>query len=475
MNLLDKRQALNLALRTDLTTFIHRAFQTVSPGERYIPNWHVEAMAWHLAECAAGRIKRLLITMPPRQLKSLCASVAFPAWTLGRNPSSRIVCVSYAADLAIKLSRDCRLVMESEWYRNAFPWARLAKDKNTEHEFETIRHGSRYSTSVGGALTGRGGGIIIIDDPIKPTDATSKAARDAAKDWYDSTLSGRLNSPRDSAIVLVMQRVHVDDLVAHVLPKEPWVHLNLPLINEVEQKIQIGKDRYYVRAINELLHALRFDFATLERIRATVGSFVFSSQYLQQPVPEQGEIIKWEWFKHYNQLPPRESNDSIIQSWDTASKATELSDYSVCTTWLVKEKEFYLINVLREKLAYPDLRKRAISHALEHRANDILIEDKGSGIQLIQDLQCDRTPGVPYPFSVAPEQDKITRMSSTSPKIEAGQVYLPESAPWLDDFHAELMAFPHGGHDDQVDSLSQFLGWIDRHDGNDCIVEELQL
>ena len=413
--------------------------------------------------------------MPPRNLKSICASVAFPAWALGRNPAKRIVCVSYAADLAVKLSRDCRLVMESDWYRNAFPMARLAKDKNNEHEFETSGHGSRYATSVGGALTGRGGDIIVIDDPIKPTDAMSKAVRDAAKAWYDNTLSSRLNSQRDGVIVLVMQRLHVDDLVAHVLPKEPWVHLNLPLINEVEQKIQIGKDRYHLRKVNELLHAGRDDLATFERLKATVGSFVFSSHYLQQPVPEQGEIVKWEWFQQYNQLPPRESYDSIVQSWDTASKATQLSDFSVCTTWLVKGKHFYLIDVVREKLAYPDLRRLAISHALEYQADTILIEDKGSGTALIQDLRCDETPSVPYPTPIVPEQDKITRMSSTSPKIEAGQVYIPESAPWLGDFHAELMAFPHGAHDDQVDSLSQFLNWTQQRSGNDWSVEELQL
>lgn len=432
-------------------------------------------MAWHLAECAAGRIKRLLIKMPPRNLKSICASVALPAWVLGRNPSKRIVCVSYAADLAVKLSRDCRLVMESDWYHNAFRWARLAKDKNNEHEFETTAHGSRYAASVGGALTGRGGDIIIIDDPIKPTDAMSKSVRDAAKAGYDNTLSSRLNSQRDGVIVLVMQRLHVDDLVAHVLTKEPWVHLNLPLINDVEQKIQIGKGRYHVRKVNELLHAGRDDLATVERLKATVGSFVFSSHYLQQPVPEQGEMVKWQWFKRYNQLPLPESHDSIVQSWDTASKATQLSDYSVCTTWLVKGKHFHLIDVVREKLAYPDLRRLAISHALEYQADTILVEDKGSGTALIQDLRCDETPGVPYPTPIVPEQDKITRMSSTSPKIEAGQVYLPESAPWLGDFQAELMAFPHGGHDDQVDSLSQFLGWVDRDGGTDWTVEELQL
>jgi predicted phage terminase large subunit-like protein len=263
--------------------------------------------------------------------------------------------------------------------------------------------------------------------------------------------------------------------VAHVSPKEPWVHLNLPVINEVEQKIPIGPDLCHVRKVNELLHAGRYDLDTLERLKATVGSFVFSSHYQQQPIPEEGEIIKWEWFKRYSQIPPRELNDIIVQSWDTASKATELSDYSVCTTWLVKGKDFYLSHVLREKLGYPDLRRRAIGHALELGADTILIEDNGSGTALIQDLKRDETQGVPYPIEVRPDKDKITRMSSTSPKIEAGHVYLPTSAPWLGDFHDELMQFPNGSHDDQIDSLSQFLGWIDQRAANDWTVEPLEL
>ena len=475
MTIIEKRQLLNLAVRSDLTTFIHRTFQTVASGERYLHNWHVEAMAWHLAECAAGRIKRLLITMPPRYMKSICASVAFPAWVLGRDPSKRIICVSYAADLSGKHARDCRLVIESNWYKAAFPWTRLAKEKNAEHEFETTRRGFRYSTSLAGTLTGRGGSLIIIDDPIKPDEAMSNASRDSANNWYDRTLYSRLNNKRDDAIVLIMQRLHVDDLVAHVLTKEKWVHLNLPLIADSEEKIRIGKDRFYLRQIGDPLHPAREDLRIIEHTKATVGSFVFSSQYQQQPVPIEGAIVKWEWFQRYDQLPPCEPNDSIVQSWDTASKSTELADYSVCSTWLVKGKDYYLVDILREKLAYPELKRRAISQALEYNADTILIEDTGSGTSLIQDLGVDGTQGVPYPIGVTPGQDKITRMSSTSSKIEAGQVHLPANADWLDDFHAELMQFPNGSHDDQVDSLSQFLRWIESRPGNEWWVEEVLL
>lgn len=469
---MESRTLLNMASRTDLTTFIHGAFQTVSPAQKYLHNWHIDAMAWHLVKCARGDITRLLITLPPRYLKSICASVAFPAWVLGQDPSRRIVCASYSENLAGKHAGDCRTVMESEWYRRIFPDTRISREKNAELDFTTTRQGYRYSTSVGGTLTGRGGNLIIIDDPIKPEDAMSEARRSAVNEWFDRTLYSRLDDKRRDAIVLIMQRLHVEDLAGYVIEKEPWVHLNLPAIGDAEQKIQIGANLFHTRAGGEVLHEDREPAAALQRLKATLGTFNFSAQYQQAPVPPEGEIINWDWFPRYDRLPPREHSDSVVQSWDTASKASELSDYSVCTTWLVKGKDYYLMDVLREKLSYPDLKRSVMDQALQYCADDIIIEDKGSGTSLIQDLHLDGTQGVPYPIGVTPEQDKITRMSAKSSKIEAGQVHLPNQAAWLSDFRAELLQFPHGRHDDQVDSLSQFLGWIDQRSAYNWSVEE---
>jgi len=167
------RQFLNAGLREDLSTFIQQTFHTITPAQSYHHNWHIEAIAWHLAQCAAGEIKRLIITLPPRSLKSICASVAFPAWILGRNPAEPIVCASYSGELAAKHARDCRAVMETSWYKSAFAHTRISGEKNAEMDFTTTRRGYRYSTSVGGTLTGRGGNFIIIDDPLKPDDTMS--------------------------------------------------------------------------------------------------------------------------------------------------------------------------------------------------------------------------------------------------------------------------------------------------------------
>jgi len=456
------RHDLDAVLRNDLASFIQRSFQTIVPAAEYQDNWHIEAIAWHLQQCLDGQIKRLIITLPPRNLKSICASVAFPAFVLGRDPTRRIICASYANELTAKHARDCRTVMESAWYRSVFPRTRLNPKKSAELDFETTRQGYRYGTSLGGALTGRGGNFVIVDDPIKPGDALSDVKRESVKQWFDGTLYSRLDSKKDDVIIIVMQRVHVDDLVGHLLEKDAGrVHLDLPAIADAAQAVPIGPDQVYHRQADEVLHPEREPREVLDQIKADMGTLAFSAQYQPRPVPVEGNLVKWSCFRFYA-YPPAQNNDGqVIQSWDTASKAGELNDYSVCTTWLMKGDDYYLLDVLRERLDYPHLKMRVIEMAHRYAAHSVLIEDKGSGIQLIQDLRYEKTGVRPIPRK--PEADKITRMSNQSPHIEAGQVFLPESAPWLDEFKAEIMAFPNGRFDDQVDSLSQFLGWAEHN------------
>ena len=210
---MDGGRALLLALlREDLLSFSRRCFQTVVPGQTYQHNWHLEALASKLIYALEGGSRRLIITLPPRGLKSLFCSVALPAFALGRDPTQRIICASYAQDLAAKHARDCRAVMESAWYREAFPRTRIDPRKNTEAEIETTAKGFRLATSVGGTLTGRGGRLVIIDDPLKPGDAMSDAKRESVHQWYETTLLSRLDNKAEDVIIVVMQRLHVDEL-----------------------------------------------------------------------------------------------------------------------------------------------------------------------------------------------------------------------------------------------------------------------
>ena len=446
-------------LRQDLASFTHKSFATVRPGDPFKPNWHIDAIAWHLQGVAEGRIKRLIVTVPPRNLKSICASVALPAWFLGHDPTRRVVCASYAEGLSVELHNMCRSVMSAPWYTRLFPALRVSAAKNTETEFKTTHGGGRLATSVGGTLTGRGGDFIVIDDPMKPAEAMSEAKRAAVQEWYDGTLYSRLDDRTRGVIVLVMQRLHLDDLVGHVLGKEEWVHLDLPAIAEAPQRVRVADDLWHQRAIGEVLHPAREPLAELERLRATLGSHAFEAQYQQQPVPADGGLVKWRWFRTYGDAPDRQPGDQVIQSWDTANKAGERNDYSVCTTWLMRDEAFYLLDLHRERLEFPALKRRVAALRRQHAADAVLIEDRGSGTQLIQALL---EEGL-HAIAVAPEADKATRLYAQSMHIEAGRVLLPAEAPWLDEFRTELLRFPQGRHDDQVDSLSQFLAWATDH------------
>src|SRR3984893_8010179 len=450
---------LDVILRSDLGYFAERCFYDLNPQAAFLMNWHIEVIAAKLAAVRAGKIRRLIINLPPRHLKSLLASIAFPAWCLGHDPSAQILCVSYAQDLADKLARDCRGIMMSPWYRRIFP-TRLAPHRHAVQEFITPRQGYRLATSTGGVLTGRGADLILIDDPSKPEEALSDARRNATNEWFLNTLYSRLNDKCHGAIVIIMQRLHEDDLVGHVLGQEPWEVLSFPAIAEAEEAHQIETiwgPRCFARRQGEDLHPDREPLETLEHIRRTIGEYNFAGQYQQSPAPLDGGLVKAEWFKRYGASERPESFDRILQSWDTANKATELSDYSVCTTWGIKGKDFYLLNVLRKRLEYPAPKRAGRQQQSLFNAHVVRIEDKASGAQLIQELIADGCHRVPR---YKPECDKIMRLHAQNAIIENGFVHLPDAAPWLAEYLHEMTVFPKGKHDDQVDSTAQFLDWF---------------
>src|SRR5438552_3849940 len=289
---------LDVILRSDLGYFAERCFYDLNPQAAFLTNWHIEIIAAKLAAVREGKIRRLIINLPPRHLKSLLASVAFPAWCLGHDPSAQILCVSYAQDLADKLGRDCRGILTSPWYRRIFP-TRLAQHRQAVQDFITTRQGYRLATSNGGVLTGRGADLILIDDPLKPEEALSEARRDATNDWYANTLYSRLNDKCRGAIVIIMQRLNEDDLVGHVLGQEPWEVVPFPAIaeaDEVHEIATIGGPQRFPRRPGEALHPARETLATIEHICRTIGEYNFAGQYQQSPAPLGGGLVKEAWF-----------------------------------------------------------------------------------------------------------------------------------------------------------------------------------
>lgn len=447
------RRLLEAILRNYLPSLIAKAFSQLDPGTTFLPNWHIDAIAWHLEQVRLGRIRRLIITMPPRSLKSIAASVAFPAFVHAHHPDRRLICVSYASDLATKLHNDYRAVLRSPWYRELFPQTRIRRD--SESETVLTATGGRLATSVGGVITGLGADIIVIDDPLKASDAMSLPRREAVNNWFRSTLISRQNDKKTGAIVIVTQRLHMDDLVGYVLGgEEAWTVLELPAIASSDRRIQIGDDRWHMFRAEEVLHPEREPREVLEGLRRELGSYAFSAQYLQQPVPLGGNMFKRSWIRRYDRCPPL-GEGQIVQSWDTAGKTATTNDWSVCVTLLRWKGAFYILDVTRERLDYPALKQKAVALARQYRPRMVLVEDAGVGTALIAEL---RHLGINV-RSVSATIGKEARAAVEAAKFEGGRVLLPAKARWLPDFEAELFSFPGGRHDDQVDALCQALAY----------------
>lgn len=438
-------------LRQDFSFFLRKAFGEIHGGLAYAHNWHIDAIAHQLERVRRGDNRRLIVTMPPRHLKSFAVTTAWIAWMLGKNPALRFICVSYGQDLSDKHARDCLQLMNSAWYRQAFPGTRITK--RSVADFETDRGGGRLSTSVGGVLTGRGADIIVIDDPMKADDVLSQPHREAARTWLFNTLMSRLNNQETGSIVLVMQRLHVADLAGELIMLGGWHELRLAALAEHDEHIAIGPGKYHTRRAGKALHPALQSLETIERIRAR-DSRVFAAQYQQTPVPDQGNFVRPDWLQRYDKLP---SGGMVVQSWDTASKEGLTSDYSVGVTALRHSGRYYVIDVHRERVDFVRLRALVSELCLRFKVERLLIEDAASGTQLIQLLRQERPNHVPLPIACTPTGDKVTRFAAQASKIEGGELLLPHSAPWLAELEIELIGFPNARHDDQADAISQLL------------------
>lgn len=447
-------------LKADLLAFLHRSFVELSPGKQFISSWHLELLAYHLARVSRGECLRLIINLPPRHLKSFFVSVVLPAWILGHDSTKQIIAVSYGKELADQLARQSRKLMAAPFYQSLFP-TRVSASRDTVSDFETTAGGYRFSTSTGSSMTGMGADLIIVDDPMKANEALSDTHRLGLNQWWDDTGRTRLNNQKTGAIIVVMQRLHSADFCAHIQASEAWDVVSLPLVAEEDEHFEISNPYGYRsvgRKLGEVLEARLVPLKKLEELRLAVSDYVFAAQFQQRPQPKEGNIVKRKWIGSYKFAELPKTFDQVVQSWDTANKNSELANYSVCTTWGIKDGYYYLIDVFRKKVDFPEL-KREVRHLAEKfGAQIVLIEDKASGTSLIQELRHDGFSKVrPAP---AMDGDKVMRLHGQTAKFEGGFVLLPERAPWLSDYIDELISFPNAKHDDQVDSTVYALAWM---------------
>jgi len=410
---------------------------------------HIRVLVDKLEEVESGRTKRLMVFMPPRHGKSLTASCIFPAWFLGRNPRRSVITASYGAELAEDFGRRVRNFMSDPLHAAVFPECRLAADSAAQRRFDTAAGGCYYAVGRGGAVTGRGADLLLLDDLLKDSEeARSEAIRRSMHDWFQHVAYTRL-AP-GGALVLIQTRWHEDDLPGRLLREhadENWQVINMPAIAEADDEF---------RAAGEALWPERFPLEVLRAIRGAVGGSAWDSLYRLQPSASEGAVFKREWWRFFREQP---MCWRIVQSWDTAFKAGAENDYSACTTWGVTDNGYYLLWVWRDRVEFPELKRRMRWLADQWKPAQILVEDRASGQSLIQELR--HSTRLPI-IAIKVDSDKMSRAQSATPLIEAGRVFLPEAAPWLNDYLDEMAGFPTATHDDCVDSTTQALNYV-RH------------
>ena len=444
-----------------LREFVRQAWPVVEPATEFVSGWHLDAICEHLEAVTRGQIHRLLISVPPRHMKSLAVSVFWPCWEWITHPERRWLFCSYAAGLAIRDSVKCRRMVESPWYRRR--WLDrfvLTSDQNEKSRFENDKAGYRIAIGVGGAATGEGGDRVVVDDPHNVREAESEIVRQSVLDWWDQVMSTRLNDPKRGAMVIVMQRVHENDLAGHVLQQGGYEELKLPAEYEGSQQVTSIGWRDPRTEPGELLWPERFGQEEVEALKRTMGSYAAAGQLQQRPAPAAGGILKRHWWKFYREAPRPFSE--VIQSWDCAFKDTRTSDFVVGQVWGRHGADKYLLDQVRGRMDCPAT-IQAVKRLSEKwpQTQAKLVEDKANGPAVIATLKHE----IVGLIAVNPEGGKEVRAHAVSPQIEAGNVYLPDPtiAPWIGGFIDECAAFPNGAYDDQVDAMSQALVRLGTH------------
>lgn len=476
--------------RRSLREFVRQAWHVVEPTMPLMEGWHLDAVCAHLEAVTRDEIDRLLITIPPGHAKSLLVSVLWPAWTWATSPGERSLFGSYSMDLAVRDSVRCRDLIESDWYQARFAtspegvaWS-LKDDSNAKDWFQNTASGFRVSLSVGGQSTGLRGNLVVVDDPLNVKRASSAIEREAAIRWWDVAMSSRFNDMRRQRRVIIMQRLHEQDLAGHVLEQGGYEHLNLPTRFEEKRRCvtyvrKPGGERQELfrdprTTENELLFPALFTEAVVAQAEKDLRGDFFG-QHQQRPLPATGGTFKKAWWRFWKpdgtgaEAAPRPdgcytgparavpaSFDRVVISLDANFKGNQAkgNDPVVFVVVGCKGADRFVLDRVRLFVGFTET-LTAFRHlsAKWPKAFKKLVEAKANGDAIIETLKSEVGGIVP----VEPEGGKEARASAVSPQVESGNVYLPDGAPWLDEWVDEFSSFPKGAHDDQVDALSQAL------------------
>lgn len=501
--LLHSEDAIEAALaRVSLRDYIPMAWPVIEPGVPLQMNWHIEVICEYLEAVTAGEIRRLIVNVPPRSMKSRLISVMWPTWVWLTHPESRWMFASYSGDLSTDLSVDCRLILESAGGRETGgtllervgymgllrllgeDWS-LSRDMNLKTRIQNTRRGSRLATSVTAKATGFGGDYIVADDPHNALESQSDVEREKVLNWWSGTMSSRGNNPKTTKRVLVMQRLHERDLTGDLIERGGYVHLCLPMRYErshphvtpahvtLPSGLVLPGDRRTEEG--ELLWPDRFGADEIADLERDMGTYAASGQLQQRPTPAEGGIFKRAWWRFYDpdllgeDVAERLGITRVYTTWDTALKEKTSSDYTVGIAWGEAGPNRYVLRLVRGRWNLPEVKRQAVDmhrylveEVLEDAAVQHYVENAAMGPDLMSALR-QIVPGV---TKLTADTDKVSRAHAVTPLIEAGNVFLPGVAAgdgsgydaagtpdWVQGLVEECSAFPNGANDDQVDAL----------------------
>ena len=459
-----------LIRRGGLAEFTRQAWHILEPSAELKWNWHLTAICEHVQAVLEGKLKRLLIAVPPGTMKSLTVAVNAPAyqWGPGNRADYRMLFASYSGSLSVRDSVRSRRLIESPWYRAR--WGdkfAMTSDQNQKTRFENDRTGFRVAASVGGTVTGDRGNLVACDDLLSRDHAESEAHRREASAFFWETLPSRVNDLENDAFIVIAQRLHARDTIGEILERagDRWEKLILPMEFEPARRCVTSLGFSDPRtAEGEILHPARFGKRILADLKNDLGAYAYAGQYQQRPAPREGGLVRASWLA--NRYSSRGDNPiRIIQSWDCASKPKERNDPSVCLTLAEFGDRVELWDASVARTEFPDLLRRAKDLAGRWRPTVVLVEDKDAGQQLGQTLKREKDFRFPVAMVNPGQLDKFTRMSAETPLLEGGKFWLPDptrmdGAKWVPAYVEEMTTFPSAPHDDQVDATSQALAWL---------------
>lgn len=437
-----------------LETYARTAWELLEPVTPLVTGRYFSVLCEYLTAVTQGQVRRLVINIMPRIGKSSLVCVLWPTWEWTRdNATSRWIFASYAEDLTIRDSVRRRQIITSPWYEHNWGGqVRLSADVNLKHEYASTHSGSMFSTWIGGGA-GRGGKRLVLDDPHSPKKALSDSERETAVEYIRNVLISRLDNPATDSIVMVMQRLHENDAAGEFLMDGSWTHLDLQAEAEEETVISLPLSRdSWVRPKGDVLEPTRFPADVLETIKREMGTVAYSGQYQQRPAPKSGIMFRPDWWRYWESLP---TCDIVVMSVDCAFKALRTSDYVAIHVYGFAGPRCYLVDRCTEHLGFAATKAAIKSMLAKWRVSHVLVEDSANGPAIVEELSRE-FPGV---IAVRPEGGKISRAQAATADVEAGNVYLPESAPWTLPLVQTFAKFPLVKHDDDVDAMTQAINW----------------